>query len=160
MKTQSFYKWVSKNNPPDEKQYGKGWWDTIEFIYKIAKTEPRVISTFVMETPPPTETLLIPIVLLKFDDFEIVLKSNFGWFPNEWLISVKRKDNKPIALFDLVTPIDKPKYFSRVPKAWQFGHLNANSQKFSGMVRTEDELFALIWILEKSSKNGVSVQKA
>ena len=160
MKAQSFFKWVNDHNPAEEKQYGKGWWDTVEFIYKIAKTEPKVVGTFIMDTPPPTEKLLVPIVVAKFDDFEIMLKCNFGWFPNEWLVSVNRKHNSPIALFDLITPVDRPKYFSRVPKTWRFSPFSQNSQKFTGMVRTADELYALIWILEHSSKQGIQLQKA
>jgi len=68
-RTLPLYEWVSKNNPAPEKQYDKGWWDTIEFYYRLADTFPdcnaSVISTYTIETPPPCEELLLPTVQLQ-----------------------------------------------------------------------------------------------
>ena len=67
-RTLPLYEWVSKNNPSSEKEYDKGWWDTIEFYYRLADTFPdcnaSVISTYTIQTPPPCEALLLPTVQL------------------------------------------------------------------------------------------------
>jgi len=42
-RTLPLYEWVSKNNPPPERQYGKGWWDTIEFYYSASPTSASAI---------------------------------------------------------------------------------------------------------------------
>ena len=59
-------RWVNDNNPDEQLQYGKGWWDYIELIrrlmYKFGAEEAHVVATYPMRTPPPEEDLLMPVV--------------------------------------------------------------------------------------------------
>jgi hypothetical protein len=43
-------RWVNDNNPDEQSQYGKGWWDYIELIrrlmYKFGAEEAHVVATY------------------------------------------------------------------------------------------------------------------
>jgi hypothetical protein len=59
-------RWVHDNNPEEQLQYSKGWWDYIELIrrlmYKFGAKEAQVVAAYPMRTPPPEEDLLMPAV--------------------------------------------------------------------------------------------------
>ena len=46
---------VNDNNPDEQLQYSKGWWDYIELIrrlmYKFGAKEAQVVATYPMRTP-------------------------------------------------------------------------------------------------------------
>jgi hypothetical protein len=47
-------RWVNDNNPDEQLQYSKGWWDYIELIrrlmYKFGAKEAQVVATYPMCT--------------------------------------------------------------------------------------------------------------
>lgn len=92
----SFDKWVNDNNPDSYLSYSKGWWDYIEFIRSICDkfncSKVVVVSTYIMETPPPKEKLLMPVVSLEIDQIRFIMKMDFGGLPPYWTLSVIRMD--------------------------------------------------------------------
>jgi len=147
------YEWVNKNNPAPEKQYGKVWWDTIEFYYRLADTFPdcnaSVISTYAIETPPPCEELLLPTVQLQLPTAKVVLQHDFALLAPYWTLAVKRQSDVAMDGFGLFDPpgIVPDKNLQRLPKAWRFRPMAKNPQRFCCQVEDEFHVFTFLWIL-------------
>lgn len=77
-----FYQWINDNNPPDELEYRKGWWDYVEIIQrmmeKINVEYAEVIGTYLMRTPPPKEELLMPAVKLQIRGTTFIMGESVG----------------------------------------------------------------------------------
>ncbi len=150
---QSLHEWVAANNPSEDKEYGKGWWDTIEFLYDLLSVFPRsdarVIETFVMQTPPPVEELLMPVVRLRLPTARVVLKREFPPLPPDWTVSVACSAAGailPCGLFDrnAAVPASDLAVF---PVAWRFGTYAKNRSRFCCQIDDEYRMFTLLWIL-------------
>lgn len=92
---QAFDCWVNENNPSEEKNFRKGWWDHIEDIRRLSYlTGPgriEVIGELLITTPPPQEELLLPVVRLIYPGFSIEIAIDFslsGFYP-EYLVSLE-----------------------------------------------------------------------
>ena len=160
-RTLPLYEWVSKNNPPPQKQYDKGWWDTIEFYYRLADTFPEcmpsVISTYIIQTPPPCEELLLPTVQLHFPVAKVVLQHDFAPLAPFWTLAVKRQTSAAMDVFGLFEPsaIVPDKNLHRLPKAWRFRQMAGNPQRFCCQVDDEFHVFTFLWILSHGKKLSV-----
>jgi hypothetical protein len=101
----SFDQWVNDNNPDNSLSYGKGWWDYIEFIRLIGDrfncSKIDVVSTYVMETPPPKEELLMPVVSLEINQDRFIMKTDFGVLPPYWTLSVIRNGDNDFKTYGL-----------------------------------------------------------
>lgn len=102
-----FDRWVNDNNPDEQLQYRKGWWDYIELIrrlmWKFDAQAAQVVATYVMGTPPPQEELLMPVVGFSVGLTDYIAKYNFGVFPERWTVSIRNATSRvrPIlGLFD------------------------------------------------------------
>lgn len=77
-------RWVNDNNPDEQLQYRKGWWDYIELIRrlmgKFETQEAQVVAIYIMSTPPPQEELLMPVVKFAVGSTEYIVKYDFGVF--------------------------------------------------------------------------------
>src|SRR5438132_13614966 len=100
------YEWVSKNNPAPDKQFDKGWWDTIEFYYRLADTfrdcNASVISTYAIQTPPPCEELLLPTILLHLPAAAVVLLLYFSPLSSFWPFAIERLSSSPLDVSGMV----------------------------------------------------------
>jgi hypothetical protein len=83
-----FDQWVNDNNPPEGKNFSKGWWDHVEDIRRLAyTTEPdriEVIGELTILTPPPQEELILPVVRLVYAKYQIEVALDFsvsGFYP-------------------------------------------------------------------------------
>lgn len=80
-----FDHWVNDNNPAAHLEYGKGWWDYIGMLRRLASKFEieglEVVGTYLMRTPPPEEELLMPVVKLTERSVELIVKYDFGTFP-------------------------------------------------------------------------------
>jgi hypothetical protein len=92
----SFDEWVHHNNPPQHLEYGKGFWDYIEilqgFVAKFEATDERLIGTYVVHTPPPTEELSMPAVAFNVCKVAFAIRYDFGsgsLWPLEWTVSLR-----------------------------------------------------------------------
>jgi hypothetical protein len=105
-----FDHWVSDNNPPVSLQYGKGWWDYIEMLRRLASKfkieQVEVVGTYTLRTPPPEEKLRMPIVKLASETIEIIVKYDFSTFPETWTASVKAAKAKPQPTLRVFDPAD------------------------------------------------------
>jgi hypothetical protein len=147
------YEWVNKYNPPPEKQYDKGWWDTIEFYYRLKdefpKSKPVVIGTYVIETPPPCEELVLPTVRLQLSAATVVLHHDFAPLAPYWTLAAKRQTRTAIDSFGLFEPSATvpDENFQRLPNAWRFPPMAKNPQRFCCQVGDEFHVFTFLWIL-------------
>lgn len=145
-----FDKWVNDNNLDMELSYRKGWWDYIEFVRELdAKfkfVELNVISTYVMETPPPTEELLMPVIKLTHENCSFILKTVFGPLPPYWNVSIERNaDNRfnVIGLFN--EKIDHTN--ENIPgfeREWIYPSYFENPRRFTCQLDDEWDVYALI----------------
>ncbi|PYJ83000.1 MAG: hypothetical protein DME22_16820 [Verrucomicrobia bacterium] len=149
------YEWVSKNNPAPEKQYDKGWWDTIEFYYRLADTFPdcnaSVISTYAIQTPPPCEELLLPTVLLHLPAAAVVLQHDFAPLPPFWTLAIERQTSSPIDVFGLFEPgaITPNRNLARLPNTWRFQPMAKDPKRFCCQVGDEFHVLTFLWILSR-----------
>src|SRR5512139_3155107 len=94
----TFDRWVGANNIPSRFEYGKGWWDYVELVrrlaYKLDVADVIVIGSYTIRTPPPEEVLPMPAVALVGEGITVGMKWDFGaaarW-PREWTVSVRRQ---------------------------------------------------------------------
>ncbi len=122
----NFDQWVSDNNPPLHLEYGKGWWDYIEIVRRLADKftidDIAVVGTYVIETPPPEEKLTAPAIRLRTDNITFTVKYDFGKFPEAhhasvyfpwptWLVSVSSVFPGPAKSYGLFGVFD----YSKVP---------------------------------------------
>lgn len=81
-KTVDFDQWVNDNNPPIEKNFGKGFWDYVEYVRRLAyltnACEISVIGRSSIRTPPPCEQMTLPVVRLSYDDVVIDIAYDFS----------------------------------------------------------------------------------
>jgi hypothetical protein len=65
MKSAGLFEWISKSQPAEKHEFAHGWWRSMEFLQLLShdfeSLEFDVISSFSMETPPPTSTIPVPL---------------------------------------------------------------------------------------------------
>jgi hypothetical protein len=159
-----FDAWVCDNQPGADAQFGKGWWDGVEFIrylqlqgqFPVEKV--TIIGDFDMETPPPTEILRMPIFLLRLPELEVCLKNDFSVLEPYWSASVVIHDNRVFEPFGLLAPLDRWKRDLRetFPEGWRFPAHFAGSRKFSCGISNEHALFALFWLMTHQPDSAYS----
>jgi len=66
MRSAGLFEWISKNQPDEKHEFAHGWWSSMEFLqllgHDFGDFEFNVLSSFAMETPPPTSTIPMPVV--------------------------------------------------------------------------------------------------
>lgn len=156
-KHHQLYKWVNDNNPPSHLEYAKGWWDYIEFHYRvIAKLEPdevSVVATYVVETPPPQERLTMPVVVVDVPGASFATRFDFGRNPTrderEWIVSVKRRapyTGPLLGLFKADEDLGALPATGLAPE-WLFGSYRANPARFTCALRDEWDVWAFLKLL-------------
>lgn len=145
-----FNRWVNDNNPPVHLEYVKGWWDYVEILQrlmdKFAIQESQVVGTYIMKTPPPQEELLMPVVKLKMKNVELIVKYDFGTFPETWTISAKSSNahvGPTLGLFN-PNPDLRLKTVSGFEPAWVYPPYCESPTRFSCELRDEWDLAAFI----------------
>ena len=146
----SFDQWVSENNPPVRLSYGKGWWDYIEILRRLADkfeiAAMDVIGTYVMKTPPPEERLLMPVVGMKTADLELIIKYDFGVFPERWTISVNGdslKVGSTFGLFDENADLRRETIPGFEPE-WLYPRYRESPSRFSCLLHDEWDVAAFV----------------
>ena len=106
-----FALWASDHQPPNHFQYGKAWWDFVESVQmlqsKFEIEDVRVVGQHMVKTPPPEESLPMPVVAFVTEHVTVTFKWDFGavcrW-PQEWTVSVERRSPYLGPLFGLIDP--------------------------------------------------------
>ena len=146
-----FNGWVNDNNPGEYLEYRKGWWDYIETIRRLAEkfgiedSYIQVVSTYLMNTPPPCEQLLMPVLRFNAPNTQFILKYDFGAYPEAWTVSVQSSvDIAPMkpGLFDSGRDL-RAKVISGFEREWVYGPFSENPRQFTCEVRDEWDLACL-----------------
>jgi len=102
------WRWINDNNPDPSLEYGKGWWDYLEFlklmIDKHDADRVEVLGTYEIETPPPCERLTLPVVRLRIGSTSFTLRHDFGAYPDAYIVSVERRTDYRERCFRLFDP--------------------------------------------------------
>ena len=114
----------------------------------------QVIDTFVMDTPPPTFQLKMPVLRGKSDCFDGIFKESWVVEP-EWTVSIERGERGKIELYGFIEDIDEnSKWLLKgMNKQYLYGSYEHDSLKFSGSVRNKYLLYGLFQILGSYGKN-------
>lgn len=146
----NFEKWVNENNPDTSLSYGKGWWDHVEDIRRLAERiealHIAVISTYIMVTPPPQEELCMPITSLCAKHCRFILKENFGSPFPYWVISVENPHGRQIEHLEVFLTSEHvtQKHLVGFHKAWIYPSYQESSQKFTCLVDTIWDVYGVL----------------
>lgn len=145
-----FDRWVNNNNPDEQLQYRKGWWDYIELIrrlmWKFETREAQVVATYVMGTPPPQEELLMPVVRFAVGSTQYIVKYDFGVYPERWTVSISNATStvRPIlGLFDDQQDL-RGNVIAGFESKWIHGAYCSDPTHFSCEIHDEWDLAALV----------------
>lgn len=146
--------WVCAHNPDPSLSYGKGWWDGIEFMRMLRDHHGLeavdVPATYLMETPPPCETLLMPVYRLRHQGLECYLKTDFGPLPPNWFLSI-RTPERLTRTYDLFDPARdwrrEPRYLDGFREAWRYPSFVESPLCFTCAVDSEMDVYMLIRLL-------------
>jgi len=167
--------WISRFNVDQEqprKNYSKGWWENIEFIklftsqLDINEDEIFVLEGYEIGTPPPEETLILPLIVFEMNRVKFYLKSDFstsGFF-DSWLISVDCQQSLiDVDLSKYINDIFIEKAMGNSFKSRFFKPFIKNNilfenykkyhNKFSGTVATDLDLYCLLKIINNNIDN-------
>lgn len=153
LKVTELERWVGQNSLPQSSLYAKGRWDYVEALRKLSGKlgleDVRVVGHYVVETPPPEELLLMPVVALAGYGTTVALKWDFGakarW-PCEWTLSVRRRSpyRGPIfGLFDATLDLRGATVDGLAP-AWVFGAYCDDQAQFSCELEDESDVMMLL----------------
>ena len=146
--------WVNDNNPPAHLQYGKGWWDYVETLrrlvdkFEIAHAD--VVAMYSMRTPPPEEELCMPVVRLRTATAELLVKYDFGTYPDAWTVSASVPKHPIGSTFGLFDPDQR---FGKVPgfeSAWIYPPYSESPNHFSCELRDEWDLAAFVRLVVRA----------
>jgi hypothetical protein len=146
--------WVCAHNPDPSLSYGKGWWDGIEFMRKLRDQHGLetvdVPATYLMETPPPCETLLMPVYRIRHQSLECYLKTDFGLLLPNWFLSI-RTPERLIRTYGLFDPSRdwrrEPRYLDGFREEWRYPPCAENPLCFTCAVDSEMDVYMLIRLL-------------
>ena len=155
MEPVSLYQWVNDNNPPEERQYGKGWWDHVEFLFHLdevyGRNKTTVVSTYHMTTPPPKEVLLMPIVRLETGAATVIMKYRFDLIIEpKWTVSVIRDGVQPVALYGLIDEQETVSPVGGFATEWMFPSYATSPSRFTARIEDDWQLYAFAWIVAHS----------
>lgn len=158
MSLNPLYHWVGNNNPSNELSYSKGWWDFIEFNYKLIEDfdvlKASVKDTFILNTPPPCEKLEMPIVELTIGTCNIQIKNDFSnFFGPQWFLLIQRNEAGQIPGMDAFMKRDEDHVsFYSQDKFLIYPDYADKLKKFSMQLSNEYEVYGVLRLIANSLK--------
>ena len=156
MEAVNIYQWVNDHNPSPQLSYGKGWWDYVTFLYDLdglyGNNRTTVVSTYEIITPPPQETLLMPVARLETDRATFIVKTQFDGIDPAWTVSVIRDGAERFPLYGLIDEHEElatDKIDGFAPD-WVFPCYATSPARFTGRIKDDWQLYAFIWVLTHS----------
>lgn len=152
-----FDRWVNDNNPDPKLSYGKGWWDFVEIIRRLAwRLDLKDISTaatFALHTPPPPEVLNSPVVRILTPQYCVYLKEDFGQFSAPWTLSVERYTQGTIANLALFLADELPdqRSLQGFESDWVFPPFSESETRFTARVEDELDVYAILRLLTSAA---------
>ncbi len=156
MKPVNIYQWVNDHNPSPKLSYGKGWWDYVTFLYHLdelyGRNRTTVVSTYEMLTPPPQETLLMPVARLETDRATFIMKRTFDSIGKHWTVSVIPDRAVRLSLYDLIDESGTlvADEFDGFAADWVFPCYANSPARFTARVEDDWQLYAFIWVIVHS----------
>ncbi len=139
--------WVAEHNPDHKLSYGKGWWDFVEIIrrlaYKLEIADVSSASTFVLRTPPPREELLSPVACLRSERGTFYVKEDFGLMVDSWTLSVQTCVDADLRPF-LGTQLLDDRALEGFLPGWTFPPYESSIQPFTVRLADELDLYAIL----------------
>jgi hypothetical protein len=92
MRSAGLFDWISTNQPEEKHEFAHGWWRSMEFLQVLSHDfesfEFDVLSSFSMETPPPSSLITMPVVSGRSPSCEVIFKESWVLEPN-YIVTVK-----------------------------------------------------------------------
>lgn len=150
--------WVNDNNPSRELQYGKGWWDYIEIVRRITGKfgieNVQVVATYTMHTPPPKETLFMPVLKFGNQKANIIIKNDFGNYPETFTCSIDLFDNALGEIYHLFDPARdlRTGKIDGFQKDWVYEPYSINKSRFTFELIDEWDLMTMAQLIFHDSR--------
>ena len=104
MRSVGLFEWISRSQPDVNHEFAHGWRNLAEFSQGLAHDfedfEFDVITSFPMETPPPSSIITMPVVSARRPNLEIIFKESWVIEPN-YTVTVKWGFPGPIILLNI-----------------------------------------------------------
>jgi hypothetical protein len=136
--------------------YRKGWWDYVTFLYRIddlyGSNRTTVISTYELRTPPPQETLFMPVARLETNRAAFIMKTTFDGIDKDWTVSVIRDGARRVPLYGLIDEHEElvAGAVDGFAAEWVFPSYAKNPCRFTVRVKDDWQLYAFIWVIAHS----------
>jgi len=92
MNISPLHHWGDRNNPPESAAYSEGFWYYISTIYRLCEkyevAHAEVLDDYVITTPPPSESLTLPLVELTLNRATVAIPCDFGRPVGAWIVHV------------------------------------------------------------------------
>jgi hypothetical protein len=109
MRSLALYNWISSDQPGANCEFAHGWWESAEFLQLLSSDfesfDFGVLTSYSMETPPPSSFVTMPVVSALAPNLEIYFKESWVVEPN-YTVSVKWLLPGPLVLLDMLQPVD------------------------------------------------------
>lgn len=157
MRSTGLFEWICRNQADVNCEFAHGWWNSAEFLQLLSNDfedfDFDVITSFSMDTPPPTSIITMPVVSARRMNLEIVFKESWVLEPN-YTVTVKWDFPRPIILLDILQPIDhRNKWLLRdFPSEYLHEPYREGANTFSGSVNNQHLLYTLFHILSFQAK--------
>jgi len=159
MRSVGLFEWISRSQPDVNHEFAHGWWNLAEFLQGLAHDfedfEFDVITSFPMETPPPSSIITMPVVSSRRPNLEIIFKESWVIEPN-YTVTVKWGFPGPIILLNILEPIDhRNKWLLQgFPSNYLCEPYREGASAFSGSVKNQHLLYGLFHILSFQAKSN------
>ena len=152
MRSANLLRWISDNQPSAKCEFAHGWWNFAEFLQLLSNDfacfDFGVLTSYSMETPPPTTLITMPVVSARSQKLEIYFKESWVVEPN-YTVTVKTQSPASFILLDILQPIDpKEKWLLKdFPSDCVYPPYCEGVYAFSGSVKNQHLLYALFHVL-------------
>ena len=131
--------WLEANEPEDKMLWKKSWWHRNCFIRdrllkKLFGTDYKIVGEHY------SKSILLPVVLVKYKDVEIILQYNFY----DWQVMINSKKALQLANLDLYDADGDYFYYQGIPQKYCYKKYSAdNNKQFAVDIsdRSDDQLF-------------------
>jgi hypothetical protein len=160
MRSLALYNWISSNQPSANCEFAHGWWESAEFLQLLSSDfesfDFGVLTSYSMETPPPSSFVTMPVVSALAPNLEIYFKESWLVEPN-YTVSVKWLLSGPLVLLDMLQPVDaQNRWLLRdFPSDYLYEPFREGVSAFSGSVKNQHLLYALFHILTTQATEAV-----
>jgi hypothetical protein len=115
-----------------------------------------------MQTPPPCETLLMPVYRIRHRDLECYIKTDFGTLPPNWFLSICASQplTQTYGLFDPARDWrQEPRYLDGFQEEWRYPPFTESPMRFTCAVDGEMDVYMLLRLLIGTPGPGATMPR-